>query len=125
MEKRNYYINESILGNWNNTTLQRQINTLAFEWVLEHKSDSAQPDTIKNFIKDLYFFNFFGFAFDAKITEFEIETKIITHIQQFLLEFGRGFAFLARQQHIVTDGSDFFIDLVFYNYILNVLWFSI
>ena len=119
VEKRNYYINESILGNWNNTTLQRQINTLAFERVLEHKSDISQPDTIKNLIKDPYILDFFGFAFDSKITEFEIETKIITHIQQFLLEFGRGFAFVARQQHIVTDGSDFFIDLVFYNYILK------
>ena len=52
-------------------------------------------------------------------TERNIETAIINHIQLFLLEFGKGFAFVARQQHIVTDTSDFFIDLVFYNYILK------
>lgn len=56
---------------------------------------------------------------DTKNTEFAIETAIIDHIQKFLLEIGKGFAFVARQQHIVTDTSDFFIDLVFYNYLLK------
>jgi predicted nuclease of restriction endonuclease-like (RecB) superfamily len=118
-EKREYYIRESIQGNWSNRVLQRQISTFAFERVLEHKKDDSKPETIQNLIKDPYIFDFFGLAFDSKNTEFEIETQIINHIQQFLLEFGRGFAFVARQQHVVTDGSDFFIDLVFYNYILK------
>ncbi|MCD9615981.1 PDDEXK nuclease domain-containing protein [Chryseobacterium gleum] len=51
--------------------------------------------------------------------ETQIETALITHLQQFLMELGKGFAFVARQQHIVTDTSDFFIDLVFYNYYLK------
>jgi len=61
----------------------------------------------------------FRFAYRYSNTEFAIETAIIDHIQKFLLEFGKGFAFVTRQQHIVTDTSDYFIDLVFYNYILK------
>lgn len=60
-----------------------------------------------------------GLKTDEKISEQEIETAIIDHIQKFLLEFGKGFAFVARQLHIATDTSDFYIDLVFYNYILK------
>lgn len=60
-----------------------------------------------------------GLSNDTKNTEFQIESAIIEHIQKFLLEFGKGFAFVARQQHIITDTSDFYIDLVFYNYILK------
>lgn len=56
---------------------------------------------------------------DKKNTERSIETAILDHLPKFLLEFGNGFAFVARQKHIVTDTSDFFIDLVFYNYILK------
>jgi predicted nuclease of restriction endonuclease-like (RecB) superfamily len=117
-EKRNYYLNESIVSNWNSRTLQRQINSLHFERVLEHKKEN-EPETIQNLIKDPYIFEFLGLQTDVKNTENSIETAIIEHIQQFLLEFGKGFAFVARQQHIVTDTSDFFIDLVFYNYILK------
>jgi predicted nuclease of restriction endonuclease-like (RecB) superfamily len=117
-EKRNYYLNESIVSNWNSRTLQRQINSLHFERVLEQKKEN-EPETIQNLIKDPYIFEFLGLQADVKNTENSIETAIIENIQQFLLEFGKGFAFVARQQHIVTDTSDFFIDLVFYNYILK------
>lgn len=118
-EKINYYLNESIQNNWNSRTLQRQINSLAFERVLEHKSIEKSPDTIHNLIKDPYIFEFLGLSPVTKNSERSIETSIIDHLQQFLLEFGKGFAFVARQQHIVTDTSDFYIDLVFYNYILK------
>jgi hypothetical protein len=74
---------------------------------------------IQNLLKDPYIFEFLGLPVDTKNTEFEIETAIINHLQQFLLELGKGFAFVARQQHIATDTSDFFIDLVFYNYLLK------
>jgi predicted nuclease of restriction endonuclease-like (RecB) superfamily len=114
-----YYLQESIHNNWNSRTLQRQINSLAFERVLEHKAVESNPETIENLIKDPYIFEFLGLTADVKNSERKIETAIINHLQQFLLEFGKGFAFVARQQHIVTDTSDFYIDLVFYNYILK------
>ncbi|MDP5201487.1 YhcG family protein [Flavobacterium sp. DG2-3] len=118
-EKIKYYLNESIVNNWNSRTLQRQINSLAFERVLEHKDIEAKPETIHSLIKDPYIFEFLGLSPESKNSERSIETSIIDHLQQFLLEFGKGFAFVARQQHIVTDTSDFYIDLVFYNYILK------
>jgi len=119
--KRNYYLNESIQANWNSRQLQRQINSLAFERVLEHKiaNDNQEPLSINNLVKDPYIFEFLGLSPEIKNSEFDIETAIINHIQKFLLEFGKGFAFVARQQHIVTDTSDFYIDLVFYNYLLK------
>ena len=119
IEKRNYYLIESATSNWSSRDLQRQISSLAFERVLEHKIEKSKPETIQNLIKDPYIFEFLGLQTDIKNTENSIETAIIEHIQKFLLEFGKGFAFVARQQHIVTDTSDFFIDLVFYNYILK------
>jgi predicted nuclease of restriction endonuclease-like (RecB) superfamily len=117
--KRNYYLTESIAANWNSRTLQRQINSLAFERLLQHKTEQPETDTIHNALKDPYIFEFLGLSPHNKNTEREIETAIINHLQQFLLEFGKGFAFVARQQHIVTDTSDFYIDLVFYNYLLK------
>lgn len=118
-QKRNYYLHESVENNWNSRTLQRQINTLAFERVLEHKPAITETNTIHSLIKDPYIFEFLGLPTDVKNTELTIENAIITHLQQFLLEFGKGFAFVARQQHVVTDTSDFYIDLVFYNYLLK------
>lgn len=118
-QKRTFYLNESIEGNWNTRNLQRQIKSLSFERVLEQKESNTQQESIQNLIKDPYIFEFLGLNTDSKNTESNIESAIIEHIQKFLLEFGKGFAFVARQQHIVTDTSDFFIDLVFYNYILK------
>lgn len=116
-QKRLYYLNESIQNNWSSRDLKRQINSLAYEKVLQHKKSSHE--TIHNILKDPYIFEFLGIKSDEKISEKEIETGIIDHIQKFLLEFGKGFAFVARQQRISTDTSDFYIDLVFYNYILK------
>lgn len=116
-QKINYYINESIQNNWNSRDLKRQINALAYEQVLEHTKNTTE--TIHNVLKDPYIFEFLGLKPDEKISEKDLETAIIDHIQKFLLEFGKGFAFVARQQHIATDTSDFYIDLVFYNYILK------
>ena len=118
-EKRNYYLNESIDNNWSSRSLQRQINSLAFERVVAHPKEVSGTENIHNIIKDPYIFEFLGLSAAAKNTENSIESAIIEHLQQFLLEFGKGFAFVARQQHIVTDTSDFYIDLVFYNYILK------
>lgn len=119
-EKRNYYLNESIQSNWNSRELQRQINSLAFERVLTvQQKGEDKATTIQHVLKDPYIFEFLGLKPLNKNSERSIETAIIDHLQQFLLEFGKGFAFVARQQHIVTDTSDFYIDLVFYNYILK------
>lgn len=118
-EKRMYYLNESITGNWNSRTLQRQINTLSFDRILKPENEVSAKIKIQNIIKDPYIFEFLGLENNVKNTENKIESSILEHIQKFLLEFGKGFAFVARQQHIVTDTSDFFIDLVFYNYIIK------
>ena len=118
-ERRMFYLNESVYGSWNSRTLQRQITTLSFDRVLQTKEDASKKISIKNIIKDPYIFEFLGLESNITNTENKIESSILEHIQKFLLEFGNGFAFVARQQHIVTDTSDFYVDLVFYNYILK------
>jgi predicted nuclease of restriction endonuclease-like (RecB) superfamily len=118
-QKKAYYLSESIASNWNSRELQRQINSLAFERVLTHQPAAQQSSNIQQFIKDPYVFEFLGLSAEEKNTERSIETAILDHLQKFLLEFGKGFAFVGRQQHISTDTSDFFIDLVFYNYLLK------
>lgn len=118
-QKKAYYLSESIASDWNSRELQRQINSLAFERVLTHRPAAQQSSNIQQFIKDPYVFEFLGLSAEEKNTERSIETAILDHLQKFLLEFGKGFAFVGRQQHISTDTSDFFIDLVFYNYLLK------
>lgn len=116
--KKEYYMQEAISANWNSRELQRKINSLAFERVVHHLPNNSKP-SIQNLIKDPYIFEFLGLPTETNNTEFAIETAIINRLQQFLLELGKGFAFVARQQHIATDTSDFYIDLVFYNYLLK------
>jgi hypothetical protein len=70
-------------------------------------------------VKDPYIFEFLGMHSGITETENNIESALIRHLQQFLIELGKGFAFVAKQQHITTDTSDFYIDLVFYNYHLK------
>jgi predicted nuclease of restriction endonuclease-like (RecB) superfamily len=117
--KRKYYLEETITGNWNSRELQRQINSMAFERVVKQLPKQDAIHSIQHYIKDPYIFEFLGLPTDIKNSEQTIETAIIDHLQKFLLEFGKGFAFVARQQHIVTDTSDYYIDLVFYNYLLK------
>ena len=119
-EKRNYYIQQAVDGGWNSRQLERNIHTLYFERSISEKPvKKTEALAEKSVIKDPYIFEFLGMQPDARITEQNIETAIISHIQKFLLELGKGFAFVARQQHIVTDTSDFYIDLVLYNYNLK------
>jgi len=118
-ERKRFYISESITSNWNSRELQRQINSLSYERALTARKENNPTTNIHNYIKDPYIFEFLGLNPNIKNTEKRLESAIIDHLQKFLLEFGKGFAFVARQQHIVTDTSDFFIDLVFYNYILK------
>lgn len=113
---RRQYIERAIEGNWDTRTLQRNVKTNYVGRILDTESKEQTP---QNFIKDPYIFEFLGLAADSKQTENRIETALISHLQKFLMELGKGFAFVARQQHIVTDTSDFFIDLVFYNFYLK------
>ncbi len=111
-EYRNQYMLHSIENNWDTRTLQRNIKTLYLSRTLKLPEEKLNPP---QFVKDPYIFEFLNLPTDTKQTENTIETALINHLQQFLMELGKGFAFVARQQHIVTDTSDFFIDLVFYN----------
>lgn len=111
------YIQHCIEGNWDTRTLQRNIKTQYIGRILEE--DHMHLPAPKQLIKDPYIFEFLGITKDLPASESNIETALINHIQHFLMELGKGFAFVARQQHIVTDTSDFFIDLVFYNYYLK------
>ena len=117
-DHRIQYVNHAIEGNWNTRTLQRNIDSQYLGRLLKFP-DSNDDKEVSSFIKDPYIFEFLGLPTDTTQTETQIETALISHLQKFLMELGKGFAFVTRQQHIVTDTSDFFIDLVFYNYYLK------
>ena len=112
------YMNEAIAGNWNTRTLQQNIDSHYLGRLLETPGATGSS-TPEHYIKDPYIFEFLGLQQDSTLSETVLETALINHIQSFLMELGKGFAFVARQQHIATDTSDFFIDLVFYNYYLK------
>ena len=114
---RNQYVMHTIESGWSTRTLQRNITSQYIGRVLD--TSKQETPRAQQLIKDPYIFEFLGLPMETKISENKIETALINHLQQFLMELGKGFAFVARQQHIVTDTSDFFIDLVFYNYYLK------
>ena len=116
--ERNYYIEESRNGNWSVRELQRNIKTDAYHRVVStQESSESLPVATSMQLKDPYIFEFLGF--NERVKESKLERAIIDNMQQFLLEMGRGFSFVDRQMHIATELSDFYIDLVFYNYILK------
>lgn len=127
---REWYIKESIASNWSVRALERQINSLYYEKLLS--SQEKQPVieeakektknlqlTPKDIIKDPYVLEFLDLKNNKSFRENELESALLEKIQEFLLELGRGFAFVARQKRIKTQTSDFYIDLVFYNYLLK------
>jgi predicted nuclease of restriction endonuclease-like (RecB) superfamily len=127
---RQYYIYEAANENWNVEQLKRQINSFYYERLLTSNDRQAVINeakqnlttlatTPKDILKDPNIFEFLGLKQDHRYLEQELEQAIIDNLQNFLLEFGKGFAFVSRQQHILTETKDFFIDLVFYNYILK------
>jgi predicted nuclease of restriction endonuclease-like (RecB) superfamily len=125
---REYYLDECAKGNWSTRQLERQINSFCYERVLSSKHGNdvrdeiikKEPDiTPQNFIKDPYVLEFLGLKQNNDLYESELEQALINHIQKFLLELGRGFTFETRQKRISLDGEHFYIDLVFYNYILK------
>ncbi|MFA5779762.1 MAG: PDDEXK nuclease domain-containing protein [Elusimicrobiota bacterium] len=127
---REFYINECIEGNWSTRQLERQINSFYYERLLASKNKKAvvkealkTADKLKttpnDVIKDPYVLEFLGLKENKKYLELNIEKAIIDKLQEFLLELGKGFCFVARQQRISTESQHFYIDLVFYNYILK------
>lgn len=114
---RNNYVIAATDAGWDTRTLERNIKTQYLGRTIHNEIPHAPSP--QQFIKDPYIFEFLGIPNSTEITESRLETSLITNLQKFLMELGKGFAYVARQQHIVTDTSDFFIDLVFYNYLLK------
>ncbi|MCA6363477.1 MAG: DUF1016 family protein [Bacteroidetes bacterium] len=114
---RQLYMTHAADNSWDTRTLQRNIQTNYMARYISTADDAtAMPAGI---VKDPYIFEFLGLSQTPALSELNLETALISHLQQFMMELGKGFAFVARQQHIVTDTSDFYIDLVFYNYYLK------
>ncbi|HAY3533834.1 PDDEXK nuclease domain-containing protein [Elizabethkingia anophelis] len=124
---RNYYLKEASEQNWSVRILERHINTFYYERLLstQNKEETVQYSTGQNndlardFIKDPYVFEFLNIPEPISASENDIEAALIGNLQEFLLELGKGFSFIGRQFRISTETSHFYIDLVFYNYILK------
>ena len=128
-KRRNFYLEECIKSNWSVRQLERQINSFYYERLISTKEPYKEEvkneintlekkDKIENFVKDPYVLEFLDIK-NKRFLERDLESNLLEHIQEFLLELGRGFSFVSRQQKITFDGRHFFIDLVFYNYILK------
>lgn len=129
-DSRRFYMKESIECNWSTRTLERQINSLYFERIVMTKKEGrplvkaeAEGKKIvseaKDIIKDPYVLDFLDLKPNTNFYEQELEQAIIDKLQEFLLELGKGFSFVGRQQRVSLENDHFFIDLVFYNYILK------
>jgi predicted nuclease of restriction endonuclease-like (RecB) superfamily len=126
---RQWYLTEAISQNWSVRALERQIGTLYYERLLASKDKSpveqeaqqnTQPlaDSAQSYLRDPYILDFLNIN-STQYLESDLEQGIINNLQQFLLELGKGFAFVARQQRLRFDDEDFYIDLVFYNFKLK------
>ncbi|MBD5248949.1 MAG: DUF1016 domain-containing protein [Barnesiella sp.] len=130
-EARAWYEQETLTQNWSTRTLQRNIGSqYYFRLVASQRKDLVRKEMVEltaplqnpdptEFIKNPVVGEFLGFTADSSYRETDLEQAIIDNLEKFLLEMGKGFAFVARQQHIHTEKRDYFIDLVFYNYILK------
>jgi len=129
-DARNYYMREAAEQNWSTRALERQINTFTYERLLSSRNKKAvkkQADKISteellsafDLIKDPYVLEFLNLPANTDLYESDLEKLIIGNLQHFLLELGKGFCFVARQQRISAEDDHFFVDLVFYNYILK------
>ena len=118
-KERHQYLQLASDGNWNTRDLERNIRSGYLGRLLEEPAKGRRKKSVRSIIKDPYIFEFLGLRKAEKHLERTIESALIDNLQSFLVELGKGFSFVERQQHIVTDTSDFFIDLVFYNYHLK------
>lgn len=128
-ETRFWYMSEAASQGWTTRALERQINTLYYERLLatsdraavehEAKDAVASLQNPRNFVRDPVMLEFLGLPGVGRLLEADLERALLDNLQGFLLELGRGFAFVARQYRISSESKDFYIDLVFYNFLLK------
>lgn len=127
-KRREWYTDECAKSGWSVRQLERQINTMFYERLLSSKDKESVAAEIQTtepkseyekIICDPYVLEFLDLPANPHFYEKNLEQALIDHLQNFLLELGRGFSFVARQKIISFDGRQFYIDLVFYNYILK------
>ena len=125
---RIFYLTEAAENMWSVRTLDRNISTLYYDRIVASIDKKTVEDEMKDktkklqaeeFIKNPVVLEFLDLPSNMSYTENELEKALTDDIQKFMMELGKGFAFVERQQHIRTENSDFYIDLVFYNYILK------
>ncbi len=125
---RDFYIQETIENNWSTRALDRQIKSLYYERLLSSQSKNEVTTEMQEktkdlkpeeFLKDPYILEFLQLKNSKNYLESELEQALMDKLNEFLLELGRGFAFAGRQKRISTESKNFYIDLVFYNYILK------
>jgi len=125
---RKWYMNEAADNGWSTRVLERQINSFYYERLLKSKDktlvkknaeEKAAKLSPENILKDPYVLEFLDLKEKAVYREADLEQELIDKLHDFLLELGKGFSFVARQKRIVTGDEDFYVDLVFYNYILK------
>lgn len=119
---REWYVKEASEQMWSTRTLDRNISMQYYERILANQREDlslplpeGEKENPLDYIKNPVVAEFLGFRKDTKYDESDLEQALIDHLQQFIMELGRGFAFVDRQKHIHTDMGDFYIDLVFYN----------
>ena len=129
-QARAWYAQEAASQNWSTRALERQLGTLYYERMLAStdraavQTEAAQAvaslgHTPRDFVRDPVMLEFLGLPEAGRLLESDLEQALMNQLQGFLLELGKGFAFVARQQRISTESKDFYIDLVFYNYLLK------
>ncbi|MBD5449564.1 MAG: DUF1016 domain-containing protein [Lachnospiraceae bacterium] len=117
-EERDFYLRETATECWSVRELERNIKSGYYKRILSTQFPD-KAGQVPQFVKDPYVLEFMGIKYNDRIVEKNVENAIISHLQKFLLEMGKGFCFVDRQMHICTETADFYIDLVFYNYILK------
>ncbi len=127
-DARSFYLDESVKAGWSSRQLERQINSFYYQRILKSKDKDSVRNEIntlekkseyEKIIKDPYVLEFLDLPPNEHFYESELEQAVIDHLEKFLLELGRGYSFVARQKHFRVDNEHFYIDLVFYNYILK------
>ena len=129
-EARDWYATEAATQNWSVKTLQRNISSQYYYRMLQTQKKDVVETEMKEltaefqndkleFIKNPVIAEFLGLSTNTDFTESDLEKSILSNLQQFIMELGKGYAFVARQQHILTEKQEYYIDLVFYNYILK------
>lgn len=128
IEERHFYEIESVKNDWSLSELKRQFNSALYERLLlstDKKEvyrlalEGQKAETPRDIVKDPYILEFLGLPEEPSYSETEMESRIINHLQQFLLELGTGFAFMGRQKRFTFDEEHFMVDLVFYNRLLR------